>query len=125
MDIMLKRLYVLLILLFSVFSLANACDFTFKMNGNKKECHPGDIIEVTVELTLTHRVCNVAPSQTKFKIDGIKVLSASEWKQLSPTKYERTIKMEVLKDNKKNITLLATRTCTKEGGSGMFTLPKR
>ena len=122
---MLKRLYVLLIFVFSVFSLANACDFTFRVNGNMKECHPGDIIEVTVELSLTHRVCNVAPSQTKFKIDGIKVLGASEWKQLSPTKYERVIKMEVLKDNKKNITLMATRTCTKEGGSGIFTMAKR
>jgi hypothetical protein len=121
---MLKRLFVVLALSLSVFTLANACDFTFKVSGNKKECHPGDVIEVTVELSLTHRVCNVAPSQTKFKIDGIKVMSASEWKELSPTKYVRTIKMLVLNDNKKEIRLLATRTCTKEGGSGMFTLPK-
>lgn len=121
---MLKRFFVLLILSVAIGSWADACDFAFRVNGNKKECHAGDVIEVAVDLTLTHRVCNVAPAQTKFKIDGIKVLSASEWKQLSPTKYERIIKMQVLKDNKKNITLLATRTCSKEGGTGIFTMPK-
>ena len=121
---MTKRLYFLLIFVFSAFVAANACDFTFKVNGNKKDCRPGDVMEVTVELNLTHRVCNVAPSQTKFKIDGFKVLGASNWKQLSPTKYERIIKIEVLKDTKNKITLLATRTCSKEGGSGMFTMPK-
>jgi NosR/NirI family nitrous oxide reductase transcriptional regulator len=121
---MLKRLFVSLIITLSVVMAANACDFSFKIDGNKKSCHSGDIMEVTVELTLTHRVCNVAPSQTKFKISGIKVLSASEWKQISPTKFERTIKFEVLKDNKKDITLVAIRTCTKEGGIGSFSMPK-
>jgi hypothetical protein len=121
---MLKRLYVLLIFTFSAFMAANACDFTFKVNGNKKDCRPGEVLEVTVELSLTHRVCNVAPSQTKFKIDGFKVIGASEWKQISPTKYVRTIKIEVLNDKKKDIKLMAIRTCSKEGGSGIFTLPK-
>ena len=119
-----KRLFVWLIFLISAFSAANACDFSFKVNGNRTNCRPGDIIEVTVELNLTHRVCNVAPSQTKFKIDGLKVLSASPWQQVSPTKYQRTIKIEVLRDNKKSITLMAIRTCNKEGGSGVFSLPK-
>jgi len=119
-----KRFVFLLMLFLSAFITANACDFNFKVNGNKKDCHPGDVFEVTVELTLTHRVCNVAPSLTKFKIDGFKVLSASEWKQVSPTKYERTLKIEVLNDNKKDITLIAVRTCNKEGGLGTFTMPK-
>ncbi len=117
-------MFLMLTLMISAFVAANACDFDFKVNGNKKSCQPGDMIEVTVELTLTHRVCNVAPAQTKFKIDGVKVVSASDWKQISPTRYERTVKMQVLKDNKKKITLMATRTCNKEGGTGIFTMPK-
>jgi hypothetical protein len=121
---MLKRLFLSLALFSLVSSMAFACDFNFRVNGNKKECHPGDIMEVTVDLSLTHRVCNVAPASTKFKIDGIKVLGASAWKQLSPTRYERTIKFQVLKDNKSKITILATRTCSKEGGTGLFSLPK-
>lgn len=121
---MLKRTILMLAFMVSAFAAVHACDFSFKVNGNKTSCQPGDVIEVTVELSLTHRVCNVAPAQTKFKIDGVKVLSASGWKQLSPTRYERTVKMQVLKDNKKKITLMATRTCTKEGGTGIFTLPK-
>ncbi len=114
----------MLIFVISAFAAVNACDFNFKVNGNKKSCQPGDVVEVTVELSLTHRVCNVAPSQTKFKIDGVKVVGASEWKQIAPTKYERIVKMQVLNDKKKKITLIATRTCNKEGGTGIFTLPK-
>jgi hypothetical protein len=121
---MLRKMILTLTLLSSVLVAANACDFNFKVNGNKKSCHPGDIVEVTVELVLTHRVCNVAPSQTKFKIDGVKVIGASNWKQVSANKYERTVKMEVLDDSKKKITLVAARTCDKEGGTGYFTLPK-
>jgi hypothetical protein len=121
---MLKRLFVISMLAFSVFTAANACDFDFRVNGNKTSCHPGDIVEVTVGLTLTHRVCNVAPAQTKFKIDGVKVLQASAWKQTSANKFERVVKMEVLNDGKKKITMIATRTCDKEGGTGTFTMTK-
>jgi NosR/NirI family nitrous oxide reductase transcriptional regulator len=119
-----KRLFLVLLIVFSAFATAQACDFNFKVNGNKKDCKPGDVIEITVELALTHRVCNVAPAETKFKVDGMKVLSASQWKQTSPTRYERTVTAQVLNDNKKRITLMAVRTCTKEGGTGTFTLPK-
>jgi NosR/NirI family nitrous oxide reductase transcriptional regulator len=121
---MVKRMFLLLTFIVSAFAAANACNFSFSVNGNKKSCQPGDVIEVTVELMLTHRVCNVAASQTKFKIDGVKVIGASDWKQVSPTKYLRTVKMLVLKDSKKKITMIATRTCNKEGGTGVFTMPK-
>jgi hypothetical protein len=120
-----KRLILMLTLFMSAFMAANACDFSFSVDGNKKSCRPGDVVEVTVVLTLTHRVCNVAPSQTKFKIDGVKVLSASNWKQVGATKFERTVKMEVLKDGKKKIMLVASRTCDKEGGLGTFSMPKQ
>jgi hypothetical protein len=122
---MMKRLLILLIFVMSAFLVINACDFSFSVNGNIKSCHPGDIIEVKVVLTLTHRVCNVAASQTKFKIDGIKVLSASTWKQTGATTYERTVKMEVLNDGKKKVMIIASRSCDKEGGTGSFVMPKQ
>jgi hypothetical protein len=109
----------------SAFMSMNACDFSFSVNGNIKSCHPGDVIEVKVVLTLTHRVCNVAASQTKFKIDGIKVLSASIWKQTSVTTYERIVKAEVLNDGKKKVMIIASRSCDKEGGTGSFVMPKQ
>lgn len=121
---MIKRLFLTLTLLLSTFMAANACDFSFSVGENKKVCHSGETIELTVTLQLIHRVCNVAPTQTKFKIDGVKVVSASNWKPVSDTKFERVVKLEVLNDGKKNITVLATRTCDKEGGEGLFTLPK-
>lgn len=122
---MIKKMILMMIFISSAFAAANACDFDFKVNDNKKSCRPGEVVEVTVELTLTHRVCNVAPSQTKFKIDGVKVVSASNWKQTSANKFVRTVKMEVLNDGKKKIALVATRTCDKEGGTGSFSMPKQ
>lgn len=115
----------MLIFSLSAFVSVNACDFSFKVADNKTSCKPGNVIEVTVELTLVHRSCVVAPSQTKFKTDGVKVLNASAWKQTGAAKYERTVKMEVLKDDKNKITLMALRSCDKGGGSGTFTLPKK
>jgi NosR/NirI family nitrous oxide reductase transcriptional regulator len=121
---MIKRLFVVLTFVMSAFVTTEACDFNFSVAGNKANCRAGEVVEVKVELVLTHRVCNVAPSQTKFKIDGVKVIAASSWKQTSANRFERTVKMQVLNDGKKKITLMAYRTCDKEGGSGSISLPK-
>jgi hypothetical protein len=119
-----KRFLSALILICSVFISANACDFNFSVDGNKKNCRPGEVIVLNVELTLIHRTCNVAPMQTKFKIDGVKVQSASNWKPVGGTKFERTIKLLVLNDGKKKVSVTAFRTCDKEGGTGTFSMPK-
>jgi type 1 fimbria pilin len=120
-----KKSFLTLFLLLAIGVLsASACNIKFTLQGNQKNCHAGDTVTVNVELTLIHRSCSVAADQTKFKVDGAKVVSASKWKQTSATTYTRTVKMVVAKDNKKNVVLTATRTCDKEGGHGTFSLPK-
>jgi len=118
-----KKLFLLAIFILTSVTAVNACDFNFTVVGGQKSCKVGDVIEVQVELTLVHRSCSVAASATKFKTEGVKVISASDWKQVSPTKFVRTVKMKVIATDKKKITFIATRTCDKEGGTGVFTLP--
>jgi len=108
----------------SMFSVM-ACHFEFSTEGGEKTgCKTGEEFVLTVKLVLTHRNCSVAASQTKFKTDGIQVVGAKDWVQVSPTTFTRQIKVKVLDDGKKKISLLATRTCDKDGGNGLFTLEK-
>lgn len=119
-----KKLALLTIALFAGFSSMLACDFEFSTDGNKKNCKAGDEFVITVKLTLTHRVCPVAPKDTKFKPDGLKVVGATEWKEVSTGVFTRQVKVQVLESKNKKVTLSATRTCDKEGGFGVFSLPK-
>lgn len=121
-----KKTILLLAFTLALFSNAMACHFEFSTdNGDKKSCKAGEVFVLNVKLVLTHRSCTVLPSQTKFKIDGIQVIEPGEWKQESPTVYVRKIKVKVLSVDKKIVSLLATRSCDKDGGSGLFTLEKK
>ena len=117
------RKITLIALLFSFATLSVlACNFEFTTEGNKKTCKPGEEFILNVKLTLTHRTCAVAASQTKFKTEGFDVVSATTWKEASSGVWTRQIKMKVKADAKKKITLTATRTCDKEGGLGTYSL---
>lgn len=117
------RKIALLVLVLSVATLsAMACNFEFTTEGNKKTCKPGEEFVVNVKLTLTHRTCVVAPAQTKFKTEGFDVVAATTWKEATPGIWTRQIKIKIKADDKKKITLTATRTCEKEGGLGTYSL---
>lgn len=118
-----KKISLFLMMLFLYVGSISACDFVFSLKDNKKTVKAGDEIVINVVLNLTHRTCKVAAKDTKFKFDGLQILGATEWKQESALVYTRQIKAKVMGDNKKNIMLTATRTCDKEGGHGVFTLP--
>lgn len=120
-----KKFFLMLILSFLYIGSISACDFEFNTKDNKKTVKAGDEVVINVVLNLTHRTCKVAAKDTKFKFDGIQILGATEWKQESAMVFTRQIKVKVLNDGKKNITLTATRTCDKEGGHGAFSLPKQ
>lgn len=119
-----KTSIVALLLLLINIATTMACDFEFTTKDNKKSCKTGEIFVLDIKLTLTHRTCTVAPADTKFKQEGIEVLGATKWKESSPGIWNRQIKLKVLPDKKKKITLTATRTCDKEGGNGTYSLDK-
>lgn len=117
------RKIALIVLAFSITTLsALACNFEFTTDNNKKSTKPGEEFVINIKLTLTHRTCTVAPSQTKFKTEGFDVVSATTWKEASTGVWTRQVKVKVKADAKKKMTLTATRTCDKEGGLGVYSL---
>lgn len=103
-----------------------ACDFTFKIEGETKtEYTQGDVVIVLVTLHLTHRVCPESIDETKFDFSGLKVLGATKWTEAPNGLYERKFKLEVIAGEKPKYSMLATRTCDKDGGSGTFKLKVR
>ncbi|MGQ1783966.1 MULTISPECIES: hypothetical protein [unclassified Saccharicrinis] len=119
-----KKLRIVLpfVLLFSGLMTVNACEINFKIQDDKKQAYAiGDVLIVEVEVVFTHRTCPVALKETKFKYQGVKILGATDWKQISGMKYTRKLKVQLtaLKKGKKGKSqIFAVRTCDKEGGYG-------
>jgi len=102
---------------------ANACEIEFEILKGKKEVYNvGDTIIVKVMVKLTHRSCPVALKKTKFKLNGMKVLKSTKWKQLSSMDYERKLKIVVTGAKGKKVSLNAIRECEKDGGFGSLKL---
>ncbi len=101
----------------------NACEIEFEVLKGKKEVyHVGDTIIVKVMVKLTHRSCPVALKKTKFKLNGMKVLKSTGWKQLSSMDYERKLKIVITGAKGKKVSLNAIRECEKDGGFGSLKL---
>lgn len=93
------------------------CDFYFKIENEKTSYHTGDEVIVTVTMKLTHRVCEEEVDATQFKSDGLEILGATKWVELSNNLYARKLKIKIT-DSGKNATLTALRECDKDGGLG-------
>ena len=102
---------------------AQACEIEYEIIKGKKEVYQvGDTIIVKVKVSLTHRSCPIAMKDTKFKLNGMKVLQATGWKQLSSMDFERKLKI-VITDNKSDkVTINTIRECEKDGGFGSLKL---
>jgi len=125
-KIVFKKTFGLIVLLgIMLFSAKNlsACDIKFEYVGEKKEAYSaGDIVILKVTVTLTHRNCPEALKKTKFEVDGLKILGATDWKETKRGVYERKMKLKVLETKNKKSTISATRTCDKEGGFGSLSI---
>ena len=102
---------------------AKACEIEFEIvKGKKEKYEAGDIIVVKVIVTLTHRSCPEALKKTKFKMNGLKVVGSTPWKELTAMDHERKLKIEVLGTEDGKLILNAIRTCDKDGGFGSLKL---
>lgn len=111
----------ILVFLFSVQS--EACEMKFEVSGTKKELYKtGDEVIIKATVTFSHRVCQTAIQETKFNTDGLKILSATDWKEITPGTWERKLKIKVTGNKTGKLTLEAVRTCNKQGGFGSITL---
>ena len=116
-----KKLTMLTVMVvFIVFSIAAfPCDITITKSDDK-EVKVGDIIILKIDVTLTHRVCNLGPEDTKFETEGMKILAATSWKEIEPGQLQRKLKIEVEKAGE--VTLKVIRDCRKGGAKSDYKL---
>ena len=121
-KILLSGLFVLLGLVLLP-NLSLACDTKITVKGEpKKQYRAGDEIILKVTIYLPHKDCDVPIDDTKFKVEGLKVLGATKWKLNSPGLYERLVKVRISATENNQSVLHAQRVCKKEGGYGAITL---
>jgi hypothetical protein len=126
-----KNVIVLILLLCGFVIQAMACEITLEMDGAaKKEVYNvGDEIVVHVHVKNVHRICKLDIEETTYEPVGLKILAATDWKEISKGVFERKMKMKVIGSLKGDISLLVRRKCIKENNFGILTLksfpPKR
>ena len=98
-----------------------ACNITFKIDKEKKSYKVGDEMVVKVTVVLVHADCTAAMKSTNFKANGLKILSGTDWKEITKGTWERKVKVKVLEGVNKP-TLIVTRTCDRDGGKGVLTI---
>ncbi len=102
---------------------AKACEIEFEIvKGKKEKYEAGDIIVVKVIVTLTHRSCPEALKKTKFKMNGLKVIGSTPWKEITAMDHERKLKIQVISNKDGKLIFNAIRTCDKDGGFGSLKL---
>lgn len=113
-----------LTLLLAAFSIATswACDISFKIEKEKNKYAVGDELVVKVTVVLIHADCSVAMKSTNFKASGLKIVSGTDWKEISKGTWERKLKLKVIDANAGKPTLIVTRTCHRDGGKGVLSI---
>ncbi len=102
---------------------SKACEIEFKiLKGEKEKYKFGDTIVVMIEVALTHRSCPIAMKKTKFKLNGMKVIKSTPWKQKSANDWKRKLMIVITEKEAKKVNLTAIRECEKDGGFGTMKL---
>ena len=102
---------------------SKACEIEFEIiKGKKEKYEAGDIIVLKIIVTLTHRVCPEGIKKTKYKMNGLKVVGSTPWKQTSAMDYERKLKVQIVSNKNGKLIFNAIRTCDKDGGFGSLKL---
>lgn len=112
-----KKITLTLLLIAFTIVTSWACDITFKIDKEKSKYTVGDELVVKITVVLTHADCTTAMKSTNFKANGLKILSGTDWKEMTKGTWERKVKIKVLEGVTKP-TLIVTRTCHRDGGKG-------
>lgn len=112
-----KKIFYSIAFLFMTVQFAQACDIDIHVHHKEKESYKaGDEVIFKVNVRLTHRICIYGIEATKFGSDGLELMGATPWKQLSDYDYSRLVKAKVKEEAEKTATFRAVRTCEKGGG---------
>ncbi len=102
---------------------AKACEIAVKVKSDPKPSYQtGDVVVFEVTVFLTHHDCPEGIKATKFNGEGLELLGATKWKEISTGTYVRLVKAKVTAAKDGAGALHARRKCDKEGGYGVVTL---
>ena len=120
---MVKKIVFLILLMLSTAFVSMACEINFKIDGQEKAKYDiGDIVVLKITVEFTHNACPVALKETKIQANGMDILGATEWKNVSGNIWERKIKVKITSNKEGKAIISARRSCEKDGGTGTLTL---
>lgn len=103
--------------------ISRACDTKITIHdGGKENYSVEDEVIVKIRIFLSHKNCPLGIDGTQYKVEGLQVIGATQWKKVSAGLFERFVKIKVLQTAKGVSTLHVLRTCDKEGGYGKINL---
>jgi hypothetical protein len=102
-----------------------ACDPQIVIEGKEKTKYKkNDEVIVKLTITLTHRNCQLnIVKDTKYEQEGIKILSATDWKEIEPGVWERKFKIKITADKGQTAKFTVIRSCSKGGCNKSITFP--
>lgn len=107
-----------------------ACDIQFTLQDSKgKTVTPakvkvGEEYVLVVRFETTHGNCGIAVENTKFKLDGVKVVKASDWEDQGNEVYIRKLNIKITDNKKDTSSLVVVRECGRGGALAEFALKK-
>jgi hypothetical protein len=103
-------------------SQALACDIEVSLQNKNQSFQTGNEFVVVVQVTKTHRMCRVDINETTYEPNGLKVLSATDWKETSPGVWQRKMKLKVTGNAASKLAFYVRRKCNKENSVGSLVL---
>lgn len=101
-----------------------ACEPMITIDGKEKSKYKtNEELILKVQITFTHRNCTVDIKNTKFEQEGVKILSATDWKEIEPGVWERKLKVKVTAEKGQTAKITVVRGCSKGGCNQSFVIP--
>lgn len=112
-----------LVVLLGMFTSALACLIEVKEDPSTKKVRykKGEELIVLVVVKKEHRVCRTPIEETTYEPQGLKIVSATDWKETAPGVWERKMKLRVTSNNGK-LSFGVHRKCSKENSEGVLVL---
>lgn len=100
-----------------------ACDITLTLDAPQKASYKaGDEVVVTVQVKHSHRVCRLPINETTYEPDGVTILAATDWKEISAGVFTRKMKLRVVGNASGNLVFGVRRKCTRDNSVGTLRL---
>ncbi|MFA5850369.1 MAG: hypothetical protein WC833_10865 [Bacteroidales bacterium] len=120
-----KKLFLILLFVTEFMIVGKACDIKLVIAGEKKETYKAeDVIVINVTVTYIHRICELELSDTRITCAGMKIVEATEWKEIQPGTYSKDLKVTLLQDGNPDASLKIVRKCSADGGMGLLKIKK-